>query len=132
MDKNMQAIQNAREWRLSLSSSEDRKISLARIASVDGVGDRGQFYITAQMPSPGGKVKMVVTASFLDKNGKKLSAYGKTLFREGAGILWKWSEGTIAAKRDLKTVTPGMQKYMDVTAVFTQTQEEAWQAEGLL
>jgi hypothetical protein len=75
---------------------------------------------------------MVVTASFLDKNGKKLSGYGKTIIREGAPLIWKWSEGNIMANNASKTMKATLQKYMDVTAVFTPAQEAEWVAEGLM
>ena len=129
-DKSSKVIQQEKEWRLSLSP-ERRKTSLARIASVDGLGERGQFYITATLPS-GNKEKMVATAVFLDKSGKKLSPYGKSLFQVGAPLLWKWSEGTIMAKGTSKTMKASMEKYMDITAVFTPAQEAEWTVEGLL
>ena len=130
-DKSTKAIQQEREWRLSLPP-EQRKTHLSRIASVDGVGERGQFYITAENAKGGAKHKMVVTASFLDKNGKKLSGYGKTLIRVGAPVIWKWSEGHIMANNATRTMKATLEKYMDVTAVFTPAQEAEWISEGLL
>lgn len=113
-------------------SEEQRKEPLARIASVDGLGERGQFYITADLPL-GGKLQIVVTASFLDKAGKKLSAESKSLFRIGAPILWKHAEGKLTeAKTGFKTARASKASYMDLTAVFTPAQEAEWQAEGLI
>jgi hypothetical protein len=131
MDKSAQVIKQEKEWRLTLDPDR-RKTSLARIASVDGLGDRGQFYITAVLPGGDKKEKMVVTSAFLDKSGKKLSPDGKKLFNVDAPLLWKWSEGMIMAKGTSKTMKASMQRYMDVTAVFTPAQEAEWVVAGLL
>ena len=125
MDK---IIQSEKDMRLTFPE-ERRKVSLFRIAAVDGIGERGQFYITAEQPS-GSKFKVVVTASFLDKKLKKLQ--NSKLFRIGAPILWKHAEGVISAKRVCKSDPLDLKmSYLDLTAVFTEAQEAEWIAMGL-
>jgi len=129
-DKSTIAINTERAWRLTLDADR-RKTSLARIASVDGVGEMGQFYITAQMPG-GSSHKMVVTGAFLDKKGAKLAQTSKALFRVGAPLLWRQTAGVQLKSTTSKTMRDQPASYWDVTAVFTPAQEAEWIAEGLL
>jgi hypothetical protein len=130
MDKSSKVIQETKEWLLTLPK-EQQKHEFSRIASVDGVGARGQFYITTQN-TKGAKHKMVVTAAFLDKSCKKLSADGKKLFRVGAPVIWKWSEGHIMANNATRTMKATVEQYMDVKAVFTVAQEVEWEMDGFM
>ena len=131
-DKSSKVVEEQKQWRMLLSP-EQRKQNFERIVSIDGIGDRGQFYITAQKPGGTNTFKMVVTASFLDKSGKKLSPYGKSLFRVGAPLIWKWSKGNITdPKTATKTMAAVKATYMDVTGVLTAEQEAEWIKEGLL
>jgi hypothetical protein len=121
-------IQSEKEWRMTLDE-ERRKTVPTRITAIDGLGDKGQFYITAETPS-GGNIKVVVTSSFLDKKLKKLR--DTKLFRIGAPIIWKASEGVLAKKRVFKTdPCYGNATYMDLEAVFTEAEEAEWISLGL-
>jgi hypothetical protein len=124
MDK---TIQSEKEWRMTLSE-ERRKFAPPRIAAIDGIGERGQFYITAEQPS-GSKFKVVVTASFLDKKLKKLQ--NSKLFRIGAPILWKQSEGVIKQANTSRTMVAQNAVYYDLKAVFSEAEEAEWIAMGL-
>ena len=126
MDK---IIQSEKDMRLTFPE-ERRKVSLFRIAAIDGIGERGQFYITAQMPN-GHKIKIVVTSSFLDKKMKKLK--DSKLLSIGAPILWKHAEGKIPSNVRLCKSDPlkAMSSYLDLTAVFTEDQEAEWIENGL-
>jgi hypothetical protein len=121
-------IQSEKEWRMTLTD-ERRKTAPTRITSIDGLGDKGQFYITAETPS-GSKIKVVVTSSFLDKKLKKLR--DTKLFRIGAPIFWKHTEGVLAKKRVYKSDPRyGNETYMDLEAVFTEDEESEWISLGL-
>jgi hypothetical protein len=109
-------------------SEERRKFAPPRIAAIDGIGERGQFYITAEQPS-GSKIKVVVTAPFLDKKLKKLQ--NSKLFRIGAPILWKQSEGVIKQVNTSRTMVAQNAVYYDLKAVFSEAEEAEWIAMGL-
>jgi hypothetical protein len=135
MDNSSKVIQETKEWLLTLPK-EQQKHEYERIASVDGVDKRdkrayGQFYITAEN-AKGAKLKMVVTAAFLDKSREKLSPDGKKLFRVGAPVIWKWSEGHNMANNATRTSRATVEKYMDVKAVFTAAQQVEWEIDGFM
>jgi hypothetical protein len=126
-------IQSQKEVLLGLPEHQ-RKGYLLRIAAIDGVGDYGLFYITAQTPD-GHERKVVVTTPFLDKKMKKLK--NSKLFRIGAPVITKPAEGLITQKRVAgnmgRYTVMGNYKntYTDLCAVLTEAEEAEWTDIGL-